>query len=138
MDAGVKTPNCLHLSIHFCISSTTINLIRVQRTSVAQPRAARPSGTGGLSNWLQRHQPTACSVQRRLLALNRPSSSDWNYMSGSRRVDTTNTTGNANHAPLCQANRFLHYYMHVSFSWACVLRRLHGLRTIVNRYPYSK
>jgi len=29
MDAGVKTPQCPHLSIHFCISSTTINLIRV-------------------------------------------------------------------------------------------------------------
>ena len=29
MDAGVKTPQCPHLSSHFCISSTTINLIRV-------------------------------------------------------------------------------------------------------------
>jgi len=26
MDAGVKTPQCPHLSVHFCISSTTINL----------------------------------------------------------------------------------------------------------------
>jgi len=29
MDAGVKTPRCPHLSSHFCISSTSINLIRV-------------------------------------------------------------------------------------------------------------
>jgi len=29
MDAGVKTPQCPHLSSHFCISNTTINLIRV-------------------------------------------------------------------------------------------------------------
>ena len=29
MDAGVKTLQCPHLSNHFCISSTTINLIRV-------------------------------------------------------------------------------------------------------------
>jgi len=25
MNAGVKTPQCPHLSSHFCISSTTIN-----------------------------------------------------------------------------------------------------------------
>jgi len=29
MDAGDKTPHCPHLSSHFCISSTSINLIRV-------------------------------------------------------------------------------------------------------------
>jgi len=29
MDAGVKTPQCPHLSTHFCISNTTINLILV-------------------------------------------------------------------------------------------------------------
>jgi len=29
MDAGVKKPQCPQLSSHFCISNTTINLIRV-------------------------------------------------------------------------------------------------------------
>jgi len=29
MDAGVKTPQCPHLSSHFYLSNTTINLIRV-------------------------------------------------------------------------------------------------------------
>jgi len=29
MDAGVKTPQCAHLSSHFCISNTKINLIRI-------------------------------------------------------------------------------------------------------------